>query len=158
EFVLAIAPLVFVAILRPPAAALFPYTTLFRSQPGAWPALLRAGLARPCPTIRGDEVANRAGLVGEVRRHERPLRRVGRAAEHIVSSHRLDDAPVLILLIAEQAAVVVPHGNARRAAPALGDEDQVSPIGLEALGLRDDRRQRIVRFAVREHDEHAVGE
>src|SRR5437016_14625086 len=34
-------------------------------QPGAWPALLRAGLARPCPTIRGDEVANRAGLVGE---------------------------------------------------------------------------------------------
>src|SRR5207244_8642115 len=98
EFVLAIAPLVFVAILRPPAAALFPYTTLFRSQPGAWPALLRAGLARPCPTIRGDEVANRAGLVGEVRRHERPLRRVGRAAEHIVDrkSTRLNSSHQII--------------------------------------------------------------
>src|SRR5207247_5853615 len=102
---------------------------------GSWSALLRAGFARPCPTIRGDEVTDRTGLVGEVRRDERPLRRVSGSTEHIVPPHGLNDAPLFILLIAEQGAVVVPHGNARRVAPALGHQDQTDAIGFESLSL-----------------------
>src|SRR4029077_8069892 len=112
--------------------------------PGPGPALLGARLTRARPPIRGDEVTHGAGLVREVRGDERPLRRVGRRAEHVVPSRGLDDTTVFVLLIGEQGAVVVPHRNARRGTAALSHEDEPDPVGLESLRLSDDGWQRVV--------------
>src|SRR3712207_8581719 len=81
-------------IRRPPRSTLFPYTTLFRSDPPRGPVLDR--LRAPAALARrvGDELRGQpyAAPADVVRRHEPPARRVRRALRRDRKSTRLNSS------------------------------------------------------------------
>ncbi len=127
-------------------------------QPRVRPAQLCARFARAGAPVGGHQVAHRSCLIGELGGDERPLSGVRHRPQDVVTPSRPDDPAVLVFLVAQQATPVVPQGDLGRRPAALGDKDEANPGGVEFLGLLDNRGQRVVRLAVGEHDECAVGE
>ena len=119
---------------------------------------MRAALARAGAFVRRHQIAHRARLVGQLGRDERALRRVGDAAEHRVVTRRCDHVVVGVALPRHQRAAIVAHGNARRHAAALGHENQVDPLRTESLRGVENAGQRVVRLAVGEDHQYAIGE
>ena len=129
-----------------------------QGNPGARPPPLRTALRRGRALVRGDEIAHGTGLVGQLRRHNRPLRGVGYGAEHIFAPAGENRIPRSILLPGNQRAAIVAHRNLGGLAPAFGDEDEMNAEPRQATRFLQRLLERIVRFAVGEHDEHAIGD
>ena len=117
-------------------------------------ATLRCGGA----LVRSHEVAHRAGLIGKLGRHNRSLRRIGHGAQHVVVPAGLDGIAGSILLPAEVRAAVIAHRNLRGLATAFRDENQVDAEAGESMRFLQRPFERIVRLAIREHDQHAIGD
>src|SRR5207302_1849939 len=56
------------------------------------------------------------------------------------------------------SAALVADGDPSGGTAAFGDQDQVGARRAQPLGLRQDIGERVVRLAVAEQDEHAIGE
>ncbi len=86
------------------------------------------------------------------------MRRIGHGAQHIVAPAALDGIAGSILLPAEERAAVVAHRNLRGLATAFGDENQVDAEAGESMRFLQRPFERIVRLAIGEHDQHAIGD
>ena len=126
--------------------------------PGAGPAALGAALGGGRALIGRDEIADGARLVRQLGCHNRALGRVGDGAEHVVAPARPDRIAREVLLPCDERAEIVPHGNPGRLAATLGDENQTNAEPGDAPGFLQRPAQRIVRFAIGEHHQHAVGD
>src|SRR5439155_1634315 len=96
-----------------------------------------------------DQVPDGAGLVGQVGGDERPLRRIGDGAEHIVAPRGLDDDAVFILLPPLELTAVVAHGDPRRGPPAFGDEHEVHAIVRDSASSEREMSTATTRFRPR---------
>ena len=86
------------------------------------------------------------------------MRRIGHGAQHVVVPAGLDGIAGSILLPAEVRAAVIAHRNLRGLATAFRDENQVDAEAGESMRFLQRPFERIVRLAIREHDQHAIGD
>ena len=126
--------------------------------PGAGPSPLRAALRRHRALVRRHEIADRAGLVGQLRRDNRPLRGVGDGTEHLFTAAGQDRSARRILLPGHQRAAIVAHRNLGGLASSLRHQDEVNAESRQATCFLQRLLEGVVGFAVGEHDEHAIGD
>src|SRR5207245_1862533 len=69
-----------------------------------------------------------------------------------------DHVPAVVLLLAQQRAVLVAQRNAGRRPSPLRHQDEVDPERVEALRLAHTAGDGVVRLPVGKDDQHAVGE
>ena len=101
--------------------------------------------------------AHRAGLVRQLARHDRPFRRLRRRAQDVVpplGPHRLPSASALYSIRLPSESRI---GMRCGAAPPSATSTRRTPRVRSASACGHDVGERVVRLAVGEHHEHAVG-
>jgi hypothetical protein len=104
----------------------------------------------------GDQLADAAGLVANLRGHQYALCCVRYIRKNIIPASRFDILTSGIELVANQLAIEPTHRYADSVSAALCNEHEMYSVSTQALGSIDDLWQRIVGFAVAEDYENAI--
>ena len=120
-----------------------------RGRPSGFRVTHFGAVMRPAPA--------RHRLVGQFRRDDRTLGRLGDGAQRVVAPAGTDHFAVLVQLVLQERPVLVANGNPHRLGATLGHEDQCDALAGQCPCGHQRIVERVVDFTVREDHQYPVG-